>query len=85
LYPCSWGFEFFLPDFQKYWNSREEYARNVTPYRILVVVQITFFRPSSRGLEFPLLHECLGALLKSQWGVLGLCVLWEAGLLASTE
>jgi hypothetical protein len=54
---------------------REEYAVCVTPYRVLVV-PINSFLPSLRGLEFLLFDGGAGVLLQSQWGVLGLCVLW---------
>jgi hypothetical protein len=60
---------------------REESAGNVTPFRVLVVVQISSFLPSARGLEFPLFGGGKRALLQSQWGTLGLCAWWEAGLL----
>jgi hypothetical protein len=32
---------------------RKEYAGNVTPCRVLVVVKITSFLPSVKGVEFP--------------------------------
>jgi hypothetical protein len=40
---------------------------------------------SVRGLEFLLFGRVSGTLLQSQWGVLGLCLLWEAGLLEPAE
>jgi hypothetical protein len=45
------------------------------------VVPITSFLPSVMRLGS---HSdgCTGALLQSQWGALGLCVLWEAGFLS---
>jgi hypothetical protein len=48
----------------------------------VVVVQITFFLPSARGLEFLLFDGGAGALLWLQWGALTLCELWEPGFLA---
>jgi hypothetical protein len=64
---------------------REEYTGYVTPCRVLVVVPITSFLSSVRGLEFLLFDGGTGALLQLQWGALGLCVLWGAGLLAPAE
>jgi hypothetical protein len=64
---------------------RERYAGNVTPCSVLVVLQITSFLPSARRVEFLLFDWGTGTLLQSQRGVLGLCALWEAGLLAPAE
>jgi hypothetical protein len=63
----------------------KKYSGNITPCGNLVVVQITSFLHSVRGLEFPLFDVGAGTLLQSQRGVLGLCALWEAGLLALAE
>jgi hypothetical protein len=63
----------------------EGYAGNVTPCRVLVVVQITSFLPSARGLEFLLFDGGVGTLLKSLWEMLDLCALSEAGVLAPEE
>jgi hypothetical protein len=49
------------------------------------MVQITSFLPSARGLEFLLFDGGVGTLLQSERGVLGLCALWGAGLLALAE
>jgi hypothetical protein len=43
------------------------------------------FLLSARGLEFLLFDWGKEALLQSQWGVLSLCALWEAGILAPAE
>jgi hypothetical protein len=64
---------------------REGYTGYITPCRVLAMVQITSFLPSVRGLEFPLFDGSTGALLQSQWDMLGLCALWEASLLAPAE
>jgi hypothetical protein len=84
LCPCSCGFEFFSPGAPAFF-IREGYAGNITPYRVLVVVQFISFLPLVRGLEFVLFDGNTGTLLQSQWGVLGLCALWGAGLLAPAE
>jgi hypothetical protein len=47
----SWGFEFFSLGVPAVF-LREGYAGNVMPFRVLVVVQITSFLLSARGLEF---------------------------------
>jgi hypothetical protein len=52
------------------------------PCRVFIVVPITSFLSSVKGLEFLLFDGGIGVLLQSQWGVFGLCVLWMAGLLA---
>jgi hypothetical protein len=57
-----WGFEVFSPEAPAVF-LREEYAGNVTPYRVLVVVQITSFLPTARGLEFPPFDWGAGILL----------------------
>jgi hypothetical protein len=62
---------------------RERYAGYVTPCSVLVVVPITSFLPSVRGLEFPFFDGGTGALLQSQWGSLGLCTV--GGRLPSTR
>jgi hypothetical protein len=49
---------------------------------VFTVVQITSFLPSVWGLKFKLFDVGAGILLKLQWGALGLCALWKAGLLA---
>jgi hypothetical protein len=67
----SWSFEVFSPGIPAV-SLREGCADNVTPYRVLVVGQITSFLPSAKGREFPLLDVGAEALLQSQWGVLGL-------------
>jgi hypothetical protein len=71
------------------WSSssflRKGYAGNVTPVRVLVLMLITSFLPSVKGLEFLLFDVDVESLLQSQWGVLGLCALREAGLLASAD
>jgi hypothetical protein len=54
---------------------REGYAEYITPCRALVVVLITSFLSSARGLEFLLFDGGTGALLQSQWEALGLCAL----------
>jgi hypothetical protein len=36
-------------------------------------------------LEFPFFDGGAEAVLQSQWGVLGLCALWEASLLGPAE
>jgi hypothetical protein len=64
---------------------REGYVGYVTLCRVLLVMQITSFLPEVKGLEFLLFDGGAGALLQSQWGALGLCTLWTAGLLASEE
>jgi hypothetical protein len=84
LCPCRWCFEFFFPGAPAVF-LREGYAGYVTNCRVLVEVPITPFLPSVRGLEFLLFDRCSGALLKSQWGVLGLCALWGIGLLAPAK
>jgi hypothetical protein len=61
------------------------YAGNVTPSRVLVVVRITSFLPSVRGLEFLHFDRGVGIVLQSQWGMLSLCALWEAGILIPAE
>jgi hypothetical protein len=45
------------------------------------VVQVTSLFPSVRELGLLLFDGGLGTFLWSQWGALGLCALWEAGLL----
>jgi hypothetical protein len=74
------GFGFFSPGAPAVF-LREGYARNVNHCRVLVVVQITSFLPSVRGLNFPLFDGGIGTLPQSQWGVLDLdlCALWETG------
>jgi hypothetical protein len=49
------------------------------------VLQITSFLPSARRVEFLLFDWGTGTLLQSQRGVLGLCALWEAGLLVPAQ
>jgi hypothetical protein len=56
---------------------REGNAGYITCCRVLVVVPITTFLPSARRLTFPYSDVGTGALLESQWGALGLCVLWR--------
>jgi hypothetical protein len=65
----------------------EIYASGVvcTPCKVLIVVPITSFLYSARGLEFLLFDRDAGALLQSQWGVLGLCALWGISILAPAE
>jgi hypothetical protein len=48
-------------------------------------VQFTSFLPSVRELEFPLFDEETEALLQSQWGTLGVCVLQGEVLLVPAE
>jgi hypothetical protein len=48
-------------------------------------VLITSFLSSDRWLEFLLFDGGTGVLLQSQWGALGICVLWVADLLAPVE
>jgi hypothetical protein len=55
---------------------RERYAGYIIPCRVLVVVQITIFLSSVRGLECLIFYGSAGALLQSQFGVLSLCVPW---------
>jgi hypothetical protein len=64
---------------------RERYAGYVSHCRVLVVVPVTSFLPSAKGLEFSLFDGGREALLQSQWGALGLCALWSTGLLAPSE
>jgi hypothetical protein len=64
---------------------REGCAGNVTLCRVLVVVLITSLLPSVRRLKFPLFDGGAEAHMQLQWGALGLCALWMAGLLASAE
>jgi hypothetical protein len=63
-----------------FWSSssfpQRGYTGNVTFSRVLVVVLITSFLPSVRGLEFLLLDGGMGTLQKSYWGMLSLCALW---------
>jgi hypothetical protein len=54
---------------------REGYAGNITPCRVLVVVQITSFFPLVRNLAFLLFDGSEWTLPQSQWGSLGLCAL----------
>jgi hypothetical protein len=63
---------------------REGCVGYVTPCRVLVALLITSFLPSVRAarVEFLLFDQDIRALLQSQWGVLGLCMLQGAGLLA---
>jgi hypothetical protein len=43
------------------------------------------FSSFSKGDRVPTLWWGTGTLLQSQWGVLGLCELWEAGFLAPAK
>jgi hypothetical protein len=51
---------------------RERYTGYIIPCRVLVVVLITTFLLSVRGLEFLLFDGGAGALLQLQWGRAGL-------------
>jgi hypothetical protein len=84
LCPCSWYFESFSPVASAVF-LRDGYAGNVTPCRVLVMVQITSFLFSVRGLELQLYDGGVEHLLQSQRSVLCLCALWKAGLLAPAE
>jgi hypothetical protein len=64
---------------------RQGYAGYVTPSKVLVVVPITCSLASVMGLKLLLFEGGAGTLLQLQRGVLGLCVLWDAGLLAPAE
>jgi hypothetical protein len=55
---------FFLLELQPY-SSERVILEMVPPCRILVVVQITSFLPSAKGLEFLLFDRGTGALLQS--------------------
>jgi hypothetical protein len=48
---------------------RKWYAEFITLYRVLVVVMITSFVSSVRGLEFLFFDGSAGVLLQSEWGV----------------
>jgi hypothetical protein len=71
--------EFFFPGAPAIF-LREGYDGKVTSCRVQIVVKITCFLPSVRGLKFLLFDGGAGTFLQSQWGVFGLCALWEAGL-----
>jgi hypothetical protein len=58
------GFKSFSPGTPAVF-VREDYARNVTLYRVLVVVQIISFLPSPRDLEFSLFDGGVRTLLQS--------------------
>jgi hypothetical protein len=63
------GFVFFIFIFSHVALAmflREGYAGYLIPCRILVVVLITSFIPSVRGLEFLLFDGGIGILLQSQ-------------------
>jgi hypothetical protein len=54
LCSCGWDFGFFSPGVPAVF-LKEGYAENITPGRVLVVMQITSFLPSVRELGFQLL------------------------------
>jgi hypothetical protein len=62
---------------------REGCAGYITPCRVLVVVPITSFLPSVKGLELLLFNGGTMALLQSQWGALDLYAVWGVGLLVA--
>jgi hypothetical protein len=78
LIPCAPGVGFC--GFFLSWCSHSIPQRGVRwilyPCRVLVVVPITSFFSSARGLEFLLFDGGARALLQSHWGILGLCALW---------
>jgi hypothetical protein len=76
---------FFFPPGTPAVFVREGYAGYVALCRVLIVVLITTFLFSARGLDFQLFDGGIRALLQSQLGALGLCALWAAGFLAPAE
>jgi hypothetical protein len=83
LCPCSWCFEFFSSGAPAVF-LREWYVGYVTPCRVLVVVLITSFLPSVRGLSSCSLMRAQG-LFCSLSGEHWVSVHCGAGLLAPAE